>query len=102
MEGTLSQTSTRKKRPSATTNEIPTQRVESGPHLTLTKLNAFDTQGNVDSPFNVSLAFDGSKIPGAPIVRQMINKMNYLVKLMRILHLLHFMMKVQLQNPKEV
>ena len=65
MEGTLSQTSTRKKRPSATTNEIPTQRVESGPTFNFDGGSALDTQGNVDSPFNVSLAFDGSKIPGA-------------------------------------
>ena len=65
MEGTLSQTSTRKKRPSATTNEIPTQRVESGPAFNFDGGNALDTQGNVDSPFSVSLAFDGSKIPGA-------------------------------------
>ena len=65
MEGTLSQTSTRKKRPSATTTEIPRQRVESGPAFNFEGVTALDLQGNVDSPFSVSLAFDSSKIPGA-------------------------------------
>ena len=65
MEGTLSQTSTRKKRPSATTKEIPTKTVETGPAFNFEGGTAIDLQGNVDSPFNVSLAFDSSKIGGA-------------------------------------
>ena len=103
MEGTLSQTSTRKKRPSATTNEIPTQRVESGPAFNFDGGNALDTQGNVDSPFNVSLAFDGSKIPGAaysaPDDKQdeLFGETNADLALAK-----HFMMQVQLLNPMDV
>ena len=56
MEGNLSQTSTRKKRPSATTNEIPTQRVESGPAFNFDQRQVhLIHRVNVDSPFNVSL-----------------------------------------------
>ena len=69
MEGTLSQTSTRKKRPSATTTEIPKKSVETGPAFNFEGGTAIDLQGNVDSPFNVSLAFDSSKIGGAAYLK---------------------------------
>ena len=66
MEGTLSQTSTRKKRPSATTNEIPTQRVESGPAFNFDGVNqVLHRVIPKFQIFNVELKSDGSKIPGS-------------------------------------
>lgn len=64
MEGTLSQTSTRKKRPSAQTTEIPKKSVETGPAFNFDGGTKLDLQGNLDAPFGVT-EFSFSKSGGA-------------------------------------